>query len=161
MKLFVFILFTGLSVLSCVGPNNKTDHKSLAPSKDIADASEGYQLMKKYCYSCHSPESSSHDAIIAPPMAAVKMRYSMAFPNEEDFVKAMVSWSMDPKENQSLMRGAVNRFKVMPKQPFEKAEIQTIASYIYQNELEEPHWFAAHEKEMHGRMGGMGPGKPQ
>lgn len=85
----------------------------------------------------------------------------MAFPNEEEFVKAIVTWSRDPKEERSLMRGAVNRFKVMPKQPFEENDIHTIASYIYRHELEEPHWFAAHKEEMHGRMGGMLQGPPQ
>jgi len=161
MKVFVFIVFAALGVISCTAPNKKTDHKTLDVSKDITDASEGYQLMKKYCYSCHSPESSSHDVIIAPPMAAVKMRYSMSFTNEKEFVDAMVTWTMDPKEDQSLMRGAVDRFKVMPKQLFQKDEMEKIASFIYQNELEQPHWFAAHEKEMHGRMRGKGQGMPK
>lgn len=119
--------------------------------------SEGYELTKLRCYVCHNPNSSSHDSILAPPLAAVKMRYQMQYKTEEEFVDAMVSWTIDPQESKALMRGAVIKFKTMPNQLFKEDEIHKIATYIYNSTLEEPKWFAAHQKEMHanGRMGQM------
>jgi hypothetical protein len=82
----------------------------------------------------------------------------MQYKSEEAFVTAVVKWTVDPQESKALMRGAVDKFKVMPKQLFKAAEIEKIATYIFNNKLEEPAWFDAHQKEMHanGRMGGMG-----
>jgi hypothetical protein len=48
------------------------------------------------------------------------------------------------------MWGALQRFKVMPKQEFDENEIRKIASYIYDNELPVPDWFDAHQSKMHG-----------
>jgi len=101
------------------------------------------------------PDSPSHDSIIAPPMAAVKQRYLMRYPDEEEFVRAIVAWGQDPRADKSIMPGAVDRYQVMPKQDFNTEELTQIASYMYANELEQPEWFADHEKEMmnFGRMG--------
>jgi len=88
-------------------------------------------------------------------MAAVKMRYSRRFDSKDEFVDAMVSWTMNPEKEKALMRGAVDKFKLMPKQAFKEEDMLKIASYIYENKLEEPSWFAAHQKEMHGNANGM------
>ncbi|VAW24755.1 hypothetical protein MNBD_BACTEROID04-1511, partial [hydrothermal vent metagenome] len=72
----------------------------------------------------------------------------------EDFVKAVVAWASDPKEDKALMRGAVNQFKVMPKQLFKKEDLTKIAEYIYDNEIEQPAWFKSHFSTMHPN--GMG-----
>jgi hypothetical protein len=58
------------------------------------------------------------------------------------------------------MRGAVDRFQQMPKQTFVEKDLRKIAIFIYDNELEEPEWFAAHEKEMHSKGGAMRQGLP-
>lgn len=115
------------------------------------------QTMLSYCYSCHSPTAASHDEIIAPPMAAVKMRYMISFSDKESFVEAVSSWSINPDEKSALMRGAVNNFGVMPKAPFSKEDLKVLAAYVYENELPEPTWFREHEQQMHG-SGGMGNG---
>jgi hypothetical protein len=121
--------------------------------------SEAYDLLKTQCYICHSITSASHDEIIAPPMAAIKMRYSRTYRTKESFVEAITTWATDPKLENALMRGAVKQFNVMPKQVFKKEDLEKIALYIYENELEVPDWFAEHEKEMHGNRGGMGNNK--
>jgi len=145
-------------VVACTNTKPKST-ESLNSETNIVNGqeSEGYELAKVHCYVCHNPNSPSHDEIIAPPLAAVKMRYGMQYKTEAEFVDAMVEWAMDPQESRSLMRGAVLKFKTMPKQLFKKDEIRKIAIYIYNNQLEEPDWFAAHEKEMHknGQMGNM------
>lgn len=117
---------------------------------------EALKLFQQKCYACHSITSKSHDDIIAPPMIAVKRRYKMSYPNEEEFILAFTNWVMDPKEGQALMRGAVSQFNVMPKQPFMKKEILKISRYIYNNDLDKPEWFQKHFNEEHSK--GMGNG---
>lgn len=155
---FVVFLIMPLVWISCAEDKPKsTEQQDKTASLMAVQESEGYELIKTTCYVCHNPESPSHDELLAPPMAAVKMRYSMQYRSEEEFVEAIVKWTMDPQENKALMRGAVMKFKTMPKQPFKEEEMRKIATYIYHNELEEPLWFASHKKEIHrnGKMGQM------
>ncbi len=158
LKTVVYGLPLLLLVVSCT--NTKPKYTELLNSETnliIGQESEGYELTKVQCYACHNPNSPSHDEIIAPPLAAVKMRYGRQYKTEVEFVDAIVEWVMDPQESRSLMRGAVVKFKTMPKQPFKEDEIRKIAMYIYNSQLEEPDWFDAHQEEMHknGRMGNM------
>jgi len=120
---------------------------------------EGYNLLRNNCYACHSVTAQSHDGIIAPPMEAIKRRYKVSYKTKEEFVDAMTNWALDPKEENALMRGAVNQFKVMPKQPFNKDEIIKIAEYIFDNELEKPTWFKTHFDDEHPNGMGNGQGK--
>jgi mono/diheme cytochrome c family protein len=157
-KLIKFVVFLSLTLVwaSCAEDKPKsTEQKDKMATLMTGQESEGYELLKTTCYVCHNPQSPSHDELLAPPMAAVKMRYNMQYGSAEEFVEAIVSWTMDPQENKALMKGAVMKFKTMPKQPFKEEEMRKIATYIYYNELEEPLWFASHKMEMHGK-GKMG-----
>jgi cytochrome c553 len=119
---------------------------SFAQSKkaSIGIENEAQQLVTNNCYSCHSPSSSSHDEIIAPPMIAVKTRYLKEYNSEKDFVDAIVSYAKNPSKLKTLMKGAVNKFGVMPQQNFSKKDLQKIAKYIYNNPIKEPEWFKGH-----------------
>ena len=149
------MLITSFLILSCLDHKKVPVDEGNGNSSNLIQVASGEDLIKTNCYVCHSPNSASHDEIIAPPMAAVKMRYGRVYTNKDDFVGALVSWTMDPKPEKSLMKGAIDRFKQMPKQEFKEDDIRKIASYIFDHELEAPEWFAAHAKEMHqtGRMG--------
>jgi len=120
---------------------------------------EAYQKMKTLCFSCHSP-TAEMDMRMAPPMIAVKMHYTKEYDNQEDFVRAIWDYMQDPKESNSLMKGAVKRFGVMPYMPYKEEDIKAIATYMYNNELEKPEWFDEHRKQKHGKgKGGMKDGK--
>jgi len=157
--LILIFLISGLFFSCNEKKKDLTQSDSNNPVKQSNKESEAYELMKTQCYICHSISSASHDEIIAPPMAAVKMRYSRTYRTKESFVEAITTWATDPKLENALMRGAINQFNVMPKQVFKKEDLEKIALYIYENELEVPEWFAEHEKEMHGNRGGMGKNK--
>ena len=134
----------------------------IASNETNIEQSESYLLFKNNCYACHSVTSKSHDEIIAPPMAAIKRRYQMSTDTRDDFIEAIATWAKDPKEENALMYGAVQQFKVMPKQAFNVEDLKKIAAYIYDNEIEQPDWFAAHFKEQRGGKGmgkGMGKGR--
>ncbi|VAW27984.1 hypothetical protein MNBD_BACTEROID06-60 [hydrothermal vent metagenome] len=124
----------------------------------IDTVSANYMLFKNQCLICHGG-APSHDKLIAPPMAAIKWRYSKQFKNKEDFVNGLVAWGLNPTEETALMKGAVKRFKVMPKPATSEDDLRIIAEFVYDNELQEPEWFAEHFKKMHGEGGkGMGMG---
>ena len=124
------------------------------PFEDTDD--DGYTLMKNNCYACHNPNTKSHNDIIAPPFKAVKMQYQRMYPNKEDFVNAIVNWVQNPTEDKAVMLGAIGRFKIMPKLALEPENIEKIASFIYENNAEDPDWVAAHMKEKKGNKMGKG-----
>ena len=105
--------------------------------------------------------------MIAPPMIAVKMHYISEDTSKEAFVESFVNFLKKPSEEQSKMPGAIKKFGLMPYQFYPEETIRQIADYVFENEIEEPEWFDAHYKQMHGdrpqmkgRMSrGMGNGK--
>ncbi|MDX1754124.1 MAG: DUF3365 domain-containing protein [Salinimicrobium sediminis] len=133
----------------------------------------GKKLMETYCYTCHSPTAPMMDGRIGPPMAAVKAHYLMSDPSGEEFVQQIVSFVEEPSADKSKMRGAINRFGLMPYQEFPDGTVEKIAEYIFEYQIEEPEWFAKHWKQGPGKgiyrqqgrgMGqeigqGQGPGK--
>lgn len=150
------ILVLAIAFGSC---NNKTTSniaKNDSASEFNIQDNEGLQLMTQKCYACHSVTSKSHDDIIAPPMIAIKKRYSMQYSNRKDFINALVAYASNPKEENALMMGAVNKFNAMPKQNFKKEDLTKIAAYIYDNKIETPKWFDAHFKQNHKKGQGMG-----
>jgi len=156
MKLYILTILAVFFILSSC---NRTKEVSKPKKESIAliDSkiiqSESYLLLKNKCYACHSVKSKSHDEIIAPPMVAVKRRYQMNYNNREDFINAIVNWAKDPKEENALMFGAVQQFKVMPKQQFYEEDLELIAAYMYDNEIERPEWFETHFQKEHGGQG--------
>jgi cytochrome c2 len=154
MKTVVLLLIFS----SCNKQNETKLEKDLASSSEINKDPEGLKLMKQNCYVCHSVTTKSHDEIIAPPMIAVKKRYLMQYNTKEDFVNAIVAYSSDPKAENALMIGAINKFNPMPKQNFKANDLKKIASYIYDNQIEAPKWFQNHFQQTHGNGQGMGNG---
>ncbi len=161
----IYFFLAGLLFVSC--NENKKELSQVVDNTQATteykqESNEAYTLLKNQCYACHSVSSISHDEIIAPPMVAVKRRYSRMYDNKEDFVEAISKWALNPEKENAIMRGAVVQFDVMPKQVFKEEDLKKIAAYIYDNELEEPDWFKKHEKEMHGGNGrGKGMGRNQ
>lgn len=154
------ILSLGLVALftSCNQTKNEKFVDVLKVEKDLAilvnkQPNEGYNLMKNNCYVCHNPNTASHDDILAPPFKAVKMHYTGQYDRKEEFVNAMVDWVQNPDEEKALMFGAVKRFNVMPKLPLPTEDLEKIATYIYENDVDEPEWMEEHMKEMKGKMG--------
>ena len=155
MKLLNYLLVFTLVILTACS-NNKTNKNSTKKISVLTNNKEGYNLLQHNCYACHSIISKSHDEIIAPPMIAIKKRYKMSYTTEREFVNAFTKWTLNPKEENALMFGAVQNFKVMPKLPFKEDDMVKIATYVYNNELEKPIWFQNHFNEEHPNgMGNM------
>ena len=149
----IIILFIG-----CNQSNEKESYIAMTSDflkedamKNNLPKDDGYELMKINCYVCHNPNTKSHDEILAPPFKAVKMHYKKVHDSKENFVDAIVNYVQNPDEEKALMRGAVKRFKVMPKLEISTENLEKIAAYIYDNDVEEPEWMGDHMKEMKGK----------
>jgi cytochrome c551/c552 len=155
---FIKIIALVALLSSCNKQKSSEDFSTNTSAKSETENAEALALFQQKCYACHSVTTKSHDEIIAPPMIAVKKRYSMQFDNKEDFVNAVLAYASDPKAENTLMRGAVNKFKAMPKQAFEEEDLKKIATYIYENEIETPEWFEGHFQQNHKNGQGIGNG---
>lgn len=157
MKIILAIIVAAFALVSCSNTPKKDTVEVLENTVSVEGLkAEGLELLQQKCYACHSVTTKSHDDIIAPPMIAVKKRYMMAYTDKQQFVEAFTNWALNPVAENALMFGAVDSFKVMPKQDFKKEEIEKIANYVYDNDIEVPEWFGAHFNEQHPN--GMGNG---
>jgi hypothetical protein len=130
---------------------------SYSIKKDISTTQNhpGKKLMETNCYVCHSA-TAADDSRIAPPMIAIKKRYSIGNNTKEAFINSMQNWIKNPTEENAIMYGAVKRFGLMPKQGFPEETIKQIADYMFDNEIDKPVWFEEHYKEQHGKGKGVG-----
>ncbi len=117
-------------------------------SEDIA--LRGKKLMENKCYLCHSP-SSEQASMIAPPMAAIKARYSKDAQSKEEFVKHVWNFVERPAQEKVKLKGAVKRFGLMPYQPYQQKDIEAIAAFMYDYEIAQPEWFEEHWEKHQGK----------
>jgi cytochrome c2 len=149
MNISISLIFIILQLI--VAKPLPSNERSLNLAENQSDlVVDGLTLLKKHCYSCHNPNTNSHDDIIAPPLAGIKRHYSDAYPEKEAFSKAMIEFVKNPTSEKSLMKGPVKRFGLMPKPVVTDQEIKEIVLFIRDSELEKPKWFDEHEKG-HGK----------
>jgi len=105
-----------------------------APS-NVTENLDGQALMKHHCYSCHNTQGTSN--MLAPPMSRVKDHYYSEGVSRKTFIEAIVKWVENPNEETSVMPGALRKFGLMPKQNFDKQDVEAIAAYLYDSNLEQ------------------------
>ena len=88
------------------------------------------------------------NALVSSPLLTSTTTYNL----EKDFVDAIVSYAKNPSKLKALMKGAVNKFGVMPQQNFSNKDLQKIAKYIYNNPIKEPEWFKGHFGKEHKKI---------
>jgi cytochrome c553 len=152
MKNILFILATVLGFLSCKNQSNE-DSKYLKLSSAELNSEEiavkGKTLMENKCYLCHSPKASK-DSRVGPPMIALKKRYLRDAETKEDFIVAIWNFVEKPTPEKAKLKGAVERFGLMPYQPYQQQDIEAIASFMYDYQIDQPEWFDEHWEEEHG-----------
>ena len=137
MKKSITLIAVALTIFACNSNNTKNtgNHNTLHDSKksEIFE-SKGYQLMQQKCFVCHmeKPDPSNKASMIAPPMMRVQEHYKPSFQNKDEFVNAIVNFVSNPDETNSLMPGAVRKFKVMPHLGYDKEEIKLIAETLFE-----------------------------
>ena len=155
--LVLITLLIGLASCNTDPKNTETDKSS--PEKeavtDKATESEGYQLMVQKCYICHfeTPNPEKRDQMIAPPMVRVQEHYKPSFSNKEEFIEAVMAIVKNPSEEHTLMPGTIKKFNLMPKLPYDDAELRLIAEALYDHE------FGSFQKGRGQMQGGMRKGR--
>ncbi|CAM3938464.1 DUF3365 domain-containing protein [Flavobacterium branchiophilum] len=124
-------------------------NQNLSEKKVVLTHHEGKQLMETHCYTCHSPKAAATAGRIAPPMIAVKEHYLKVANNEKDFIALIQNFVQNPTTDKVHLKGAFDRFGLMPKQAYPEASIEKIADFMYDYQIEAPEWFKAHW-EAHG-----------
>ena len=130
---------------------NETSRKSNALNKKITEAdaykiSEGFNLLENSCFSCHNPNPSI-DNNITPSLAAIKKHYINKNTSFKEFLKDFTTFLNNPTKENSKIPNALKRFGVMPKMSLTEGEIENMALYIYNTELEKSNWFEKHFNE--------------
>lgn len=159
----IFVIITGMLMMSC--NQNKTTAQTIVESDNgkvlsIVDArmdNKAYVLMKNNCFICHNA-GTGHETMIAPPMLRVKEHYMDDDVSKAEFIESIKRWVADPSEDKIQMPGAVDKFKIMPKLFVEKADMEAIAGYMYDNELDGPSWWGEGKGKDNGKGKGHGHG---
>jgi len=129
---------------------------SLLLFSHMSTASEnkhGKQLYLKHCNSCHGVEHGMDmSKRVAPPVFAVKRHYIGTYADKDSFVMAIADWLETRDVDNSMMRGAVRRFGVMPEVKVSRNEAEKIAEFIFEGDLKSPVGFQQHYEEMHGKQ---------
>ena len=113
---------------------------------------EGEQLYKSYCSACHGATGGMDmSKRLAPPVAAIRLHYITPLPDKASFVTAIADWVEKPDASKSLMRGAINKFKIMPPISIARTSAEKIAGYIYDGNIEVLDGFAEHIEQMYGK----------
>lgn len=155
--LFYSFLTLVIILLGCnSAPANKNEKVSeedvsVIENLTLLNPEEGLASLKINCYSCHNPQSTSHDEMLAPPLAGIKFKYLNHYPQRSEFIIKMSSFVHSPTTENAVMKGPVRHFGLMPKVPLELDEIRKIVAFIYDNKLEVPEWFSGHFEEQHGK----------
>lgn len=151
MKVFILLTFFFLTFSSC--KNSKDENYKISTefyAKDTQEEHPGKKLMEIYCYACHDA-TTVEEKRLAPPMIAIKRRYIFNDTSKEEFINEMQNWIKNPNEKDAKMFGAVKRFGVMLKVPYPEKDIEQIADYIFDNEIDQPKWFEAHFNQNRGK----------
>lgn len=157
LKILVFtVIISTLAIIFFSQKEIKSDYQDVAALK--VNEHPGKKLMETYCYACHNPVTP-HENRLAPPMVAVKKHYKSNDTSKEAFVNAFKKWVESPSEALSKMPGAVQKFGIMPYAPYNPKDIELIADYIYDHDIEQPEWFQEHYQKEHGNGKGKGKGK--
>ena len=116
------------------------------------DHKMGKQLYKSHCASCHGVEGGMDmSKRKAPPIIAVRMHYIGTYSDKDSFVVAVADWVENRDANNSMMRGALRRFGIMPAVKVTRNQSEKIAAYIFEGDLESPKGFQKHFEERHGK----------
>ena len=139
MKIFSFFTLLIVIFLSQAASAND-EHKN------------GQQLYKANCASCHGNKGGMDmNKRVAPPIIAVRMHYIGTYSDKDSFVMAVADWVEKQDEDNSLMRGAISRFNIMPPVSISRKDAEKIAAYIYAGDIEKPEGFQKHFEERHGK----------
>ena len=113
---------------------------------------QGKRFYELYCTNCHTPprQGGGPGHRLAPPPFAVQHHYQVGYPDLRERVDAIVSYTLNPDEENALMPGAINKFGPMARMPLPEDQLMQIAIYLSIAEFEKPGGYDKHYAEEHG-----------
>ena len=155
MKIQTLYFFTALSLLavSCSQQSSSSQEKELVVENSLK-AFDAEAYLETNCNSCHSP-NASHDERLAPPFFAIKKHYTKKYGERDAFVAAFQSFVAEPSDDKAIMRGAVEKFGLMPALATDAKDIRAVAEYLYDHDIDKPSGY----RKGHGASHGKGHGK--
>ncbi len=134
-------IFAALLLAACGPESSKSDARSgEAPAAPAKERPAALRLMQSNCASCHKLAPGGDGPVIAPGMGEVREAYLAAFPEREDFVKAVTEFSKNPTKEAALMKQAVAKYGLMPKLGVAERDLKAISEYLYENEVGTEAW---------------------
>lgn len=132
-KIGIAIAIVVLSNLFCAcNSDKKTDEKvEIKESFKEKVAEEHMELLESACLYCHRLKPIEGEKEIAPLMQVTVDVYKAQYPKKEDFVKAFINFTIDPKAEKSLMQSAIDQYGLMPNSGIVKEDVEEIANYLY------------------------------
>jgi len=103
-----------------------------------SSSSDSISATKKYlainCETCHAP-AGEQSMRLAPPFLAIQKHYLEAYPQKEEFEKALIDFLESPKKEHALMQKAVEKYGLMPPMLISEEETQNLATFLFENEF--------------------------
>lgn len=156
-KVILFILVVFMISSCSRNPKNRdleitaSDRVEVKSTMSLSEE-KGAEFLKMYCFACHNPQSESHDNMLAPPLAGIKYKYKQLYHDRDEFVVKMSDFILQPTKKNAVMKGPVRRFGLMPVSTLTaKEDVYALVSFIHDNKLDYPDWFAEHFEEEHGK----------
>ncbi len=109
----------------------------LSSTLSLSADDNAQELLEKHCTTCHMTSSSTQtksDKIIAPPMWGVMKKMRQNFKNDDEAMKFLVDYSLNPTEAEMIFPLATKEyFGLMPslKGKVSQKDLETIAKYLY------------------------------
>jgi cytochrome c551/c552 len=135
LSVIIAIAISGSMMLNKSNTKKETV-KTVVYTKSI-DLESSKALFEAKCNFCHAVKENPKD-MIAPPFSHIKSKYKAVYKTKDEFINALVKFTQNPNQESALMRGALNKFAVMPKLSYSEKELNKIATFIYNNEFPRP-----------------------
>lgn len=128
--------------------DSKKEEPSIEENKVSNQMAHGFKLLESNCFSCHSANSSQESGV-APSMKKVKLAYLENNITLEQFSNSLINAVQNPSVENSKMPDAIQQFGLMPKMNFTKAQLNDIATYLYNTNIEKENWYDDYYLEEH------------
>ena len=127
-------------LISCSSPIQEVEPVDQKADPVETELPYAFRLLKSTCFSCHSPNPNFTGGV-APTLADIKQTYKSAYQDEDQFYKAIKRFLDHPTQENTILKGAVEQYGLMPQMSLQENQIKSIASYLYQNNVEDSIWF--------------------
>lgn len=143
--LYLFTLFFAYFFVSCSAEKDQSETIPVDPAKSLLVNNERAQeLLTNKCYVCHSNKVSKGN-MLAPPMIQIKEAYVEATSSRDQFIEQFVDFVSQPTRDKAILKDAVEQFSLMAYEGTKKEDLEQIAAYIYDQEIEVPDWWGSKE----------------